>query len=166
MSLFEQFLTFGDAISQEEKLSLYKFLLRTKQNQFREDALSLLETRELERRIADGEIKYSIRGREVSYLTKRVNASSYTGIIRQIKLSFFRRKNIFKLTRFFAQAEVDVLSNFPYRTDLSVRDEGFGFLVYPYYDLNYYSKGQGRVKGFLLKLRAKDDELLQKLLTS
>jgi hypothetical protein len=166
MSLFEQFLSYGDAISQDEKLSLYKFLLKKKQKEYRSDAQILLKKKELQGTIADGEILYLIRGRQVSYKSKRIGTDSYTGTIREIKLGIFHIGNISKLTKFFAQSEVDVLSNFPYKTDISPLDSGFGFLVYPYYDLNYYSKGKGRVKGLLLKVRAKDDELLQKLLAS
>jgi hypothetical protein len=36
----------------------------------------------------------------------------------------------------------------------------------PFYDLNYYSNGRGKIIGLFKKLQAKDDELLEKLLTS
>ena len=166
MSLFEQFLTYGEAISQEEKFSLYKFLLQSKQTQFKTDAQILLQNKQLASRIADGEIKYSIRGRNLSYVTKRIDGKSFTQDIRSIRLSLFKVRNILKLKKFFAQAEVDVLSNYPYQGEISIPESGFGYLVYPYYDLNYFSKGKGRVRGFFIKLKVKDDELLEKLLAS
>lgn len=166
MSLFEQYLTYGHAISQEEKFSLYKFLLQSKQIQFKTDAFILLENNQLVRRIADGEIKYSRHGRKISYVTKRIGGKSFSQEIREIKLSFFKVRNIFKLARFFAQAEVDVLSNYPYQDEITPPESGFGYLVFPYYDLNYFSKGKGKVRGFFIKLQRKDDELLEKLLAS
>jgi hypothetical protein len=166
MSLFEQFLTYGDAISQEEKFSLYKYLLISKQVQFKTDALVLLKNKELRSRIANGEIKYLIRGKKISYATKRIDGTSFSQDIREIKLSFLRVRNISKLTKFFSQAEVDVLSNYPHQGEITGTENGFGYLVYPYYDLNYFSQGKGRMRGFLIKLQSKDDELLQKLLAS
>ena len=66
----------------------------------------------------------------------------------------------------FAQAELDVLRNYPNPGKSIEESRGYGINVYPYYDLNYYSKGRGKILGIYNKMLTKDGELLNKLLAS
>lgn len=166
MSLFEQYLTYGDEICQDEKVSLYKFLLINQSVRYKEDAVLLLKNKKLVRSIANGEVDYSIQSGKVSYIARKIGSNSFTHKIRELNLGFFQRRRISKLVRFFAQAEVDVLSNYPISIDTAMSENGFGYLAFPYYDLNYYSQGKGKLIGFFKMLKSKDDELLEKLLST
>lgn len=46
------------------------------------------------------------------------------------------------------------------------REGGYSTNFYPFYDLEYYSNGRGKILGLIKKFQAKDDELLEKLLPS
>ncbi len=166
MSLFEKYLALGQWISQEEQLALYKYLSRTKASAYRDDAKRLLAEGELIRQIADGEILYRVLRNKLIYRAKEMNRAEYSEVIREVNLSRFHSVNISKFVKFFAQAEVDVICNYPLPGIDQEAGSGFNWVVFPCYDLNYYSRGKGKVKGFLMKLRAKDHELLQKLLAS
>ncbi len=166
MSLFEEYLTYGNGIFQEEKVSLYRFLLISQRERYMDDAEQLLKEKELKRRIANGEISYLVESRKVSYIPRKIGSQAFNGNIRELDLGLFKRRRISKLVRFFAQAEVDVLSNYPIGGDTSSPENGFGYLAYPYYDLNYYSQGKGKLIGFFKMLQSKDDDLLKKLLAS
>lgn len=166
MSLFEKYLTYGDEICQEEKVTLYKFLLLTKGQTYKEDARQLLKEKSLERVIANGEIKYSLESRKVTYRSRKIGTQSLTHIIRELSVGLFSIRKTAKIAKFFAQAEVDVLCNYPLNKSENEPEEGFGYFVYPYYDLNYYSNGAGRAIGLIKKLQDKDDQLLRKLLAS
>lgn len=166
MSLFEQYLTYGDEICQDEKVSLYKFLLINQSVRYKVDAVLLLKNKKLVRSIANGEVHYSIQSGKVSYIARKIGSNSFTHKIRELDLGFFQRRRISKLARFFAQAEVDVLSNYPISIDTAISENGFGYLAFPCYDLNFYSQGKGKLIGFFKMLKSKDDELLEKLLAS
>lgn len=166
MSLFERYLSLGHGIGQEEKLSIYKFLLLTKESSYKEDARALLKDGELVKYFANGEIKYSFSNGVVSYITREKSSQDFTSTVREIRVGHFKSLALAKIERFFAQSEVDVMSNFPL-SDGSVQEEGgFEITVSPFYDLNYYSKGNGKFLGLIEKIRHKDDELLQQLLAS
>jgi hypothetical protein len=166
MSVFEDYLTYGRYISQAEKYSLYKYLLLVKLDSYSKDAAQLLKDKTLIRSIAGGLICYQLVGDYVSYSCKRVSEENFSAPIRTIKLSFINSISISKLTKYFAQVEVDVLSNYPLQGKGDDPNLGFGFIVYPYYDLNYYSNGKGKLRGLIKKLQLKDDPLLKKLLAS
>jgi len=166
MSLFEQYLTYGNHIYQEEKISLYRYLLISQAKRYKDDAIQLLNEKKLIRLIANGEINYLIKSRKVSYTPRKIGSLAFNDNIRELDLGVFKRRKISKLVRFFAQAEVDVLSNYPIGSDTSLPENGFGYLAYPYYDLNYYSRGKGKIIGLFKMLQSKDDELLKKLLAS
>lgn len=166
MSMFEDYLSYGKYISQEEKFSLYKYLLLIKPDSYHRDATQLLKDKSMIRSIAGGVICYEIQGDYVSYSCKRVTEENFSEPVRTIKLSISNAVSISRLTKYFAQAEVDVLSNYPLPGKGDDPSLGFSYIVYPYYDLNYYSRGDGKLKGFIKKLRLKDDPLLKKLLAS
>lgn len=166
MSLFEEYLTLGPWLAEEQRRDLYKFLLKTRREKYRIDTHVLLQKRVLTTLFANGAILYLINDNAISYKTKRVDEPIFGGVVRSLPLRHFNFLNTPRIGRFFAQAELDVLRNYPNPGKELEENRGFGYNVYPYYDLNYYSNGRGKILGILNKIRAKDGELLQKLLAS
>lgn len=115
---------------------------------------------------ANGEILYSIGANKVSYKSRKINSELYSPEIRSLSLAPIHFINRRKLHRFFAQAELDVLRNFPIPSSIENREGGYSTNFYPFYDLYYYSNGHGKLLGLFKKLQRKDDELLEKLLAS
>lgn len=166
MSLFEEYLTLGPWLAEEQRRDLYKFLLKTRREKYRVDSEALLQNRLLNTLFANGSILYVIKDSTISYKTKRVDEQVYGDVVRSLPLRRFNFLNSARIIKFFAQAELDVLRNYPNPGKELEENRGFGFNVYPYYDLNYYSNGRGKILGVLNKIRTKDGELLQNLLAS
>ena len=166
MSLFEEYLTLGPWLAEEQRRDLYKFLLKTRREKYRVDSEALLQNRLLNTLFANGSILYLIKDSTISYKTKRVDEPVYGDEVRSLVLRRFNFLNSARVRKFFAQAELDVLRNYPNPGKELEDNRGFGFNVYPYYDLNYYSNGRGKILGVLNKIRTKDGELLQNLLAS
>jgi hypothetical protein len=72
------------------------------------------------------------------------NLNSPDGM-RFVKLSNMRVLNQTRLPKFIAQCEVDAIWRFPLNGKFTKTADGFGINTYPYYDLNYYSNGRGKV---------------------
>ncbi len=166
MSLFEEYLSLGYWLSESERLAIYKYLLRARRKKYKSDAISLLNRGKLETKIANGEIAYEFIEGEVRYRARRIGDSEFNNFHRSVRVSKFRVIATSKLVKFFAQAELDVLRNFPIPSSKENREGGYSTNFYPFYDLNYYSNGRGKIIGLFKKLQAKDDELLEKLLAS
>jgi hypothetical protein len=166
MSLFEEHLTLGQWLSEEERLALYKYLLIFHREKYNLDYEKLVSVKSVATSFANGEILYSIHANEVSYKSRKMGSELYSSENRTLSLAQSNLNNRKKLHRFFAQAELDVLRNFPIPSSKENRDGGYSTNSYPFYDLNYYSNGRGKIIGLIKKLQAKDDELLEKLLAS
>ena len=164
MSLFEEYLTLGPWLAEEERRDLYKFLLKTRREKYRDDINALLCKGSLKTSFANGDIIYSISNSAISYRTKKIIEPDFGLEVRTLPLGRFKMSNEARIRKFFAQAELDVLRNYPNPGHRIEENRGYGINAYPYYDLNYYSKGRGKVIGLFNKLRTKDGELLQKLL--
>jgi hypothetical protein len=165
MSFFEECLTLGRFLSQAEKEALYRFLLQEKQSTYRVQANNLLKNGSLTNSFANGVIQYRIESNWAYYISKEISAPEFTPILRKVQLNVPRVYKIRRLERFFAQAEVDVLSNFPLPGENQQSQTGYGINAIPYYDLNYYSNGKGRALGWLKKIKSTDSEILTKLRT-
>lgn len=165
VNFFQKCLTLGQYLSQEEKEALYRYLLGAKKNEYASQAAKLIQENELKTFIANGEIQYKINSKVVSYTARKLDEKEFTPAIRKLKLGILGTNNIRKLSRFFAQAEVDVLSNFPLPGTKQESDSSFGINTFPYYTFNYYSNGKGRLRGLLKKLKSADPEALIKLRT-
>ena len=166
MSLFEEYLTLGPWLAEEQRRDLYKYLLKSRREKYRLDSEVLLQNRLLDTLFANGAILYLINDNVISYKTKRVDEPVYGDEVRSLQLRRFNFLNTARIRKFFAQAELDVLRNYPNPGKELEENRGFGFNVYPYYDLNYYSNGRGKFLGILNKFRTRDGELLQNLLAS
>jgi len=166
MSVFEEYLTLGQWLTEEERLALYKYLLQSQKVRYDSNIQKLFADKSLNTTFANGEIFYSIRERSISYMARKIGSDENLAEIRYLPLSRFIFINQNRLRKFFAQCEVDVLRNFPIPGTDSLEDRSYGMNLYPFYDLNYYSDGRGRINGFFKKIQTKDDELLEKLLAS
>lgn len=166
MSLFEEYLTLGPWLAEEERRDLYKYLLITRQEEYRLYSGRLLLDGFLETTFANGKIYYLIDDSLISYKTKKIDELEYGYEIRKLSIKRLNKISESRLRKFFAQAELDVLRNYPNPGKELEENRGYGINVYPYYDLNYYSKGRGKILGLFNKLRTKDGELLTRLLAS
>ena len=165
VSYFEECLTLGDWLSQENRRALYKYLLVANLDSYTNQANTLLNKGALVKTIANGEIIYRVKDRSVSYSARQLDSHEITSDIRDVKLTRLRFCNVRKLRKFFAQSDVDVIHNFPLPSANPQSEGGFGIDAYPYYDLAYYSNGKNRLLGFMKKLKTNDKELLTKLRT-
>ena len=101
----------------------------------------------------------------MNYSARELNSDEIQSEVREIKLTRIRRYNIRKLEKFFAQCDVDVISNFPIPGRIPKEESGYGFNTYPYYTLAYYADGKNYLKGLIKKLTTSDREILTKLRT-
>ena len=125
VSYFEECLTSGGLLFQEERRALYKYILEINNDFYVNQAYSLLDKGIITRCIANGEATYFLRGRKVDYSAKKLNSDEVFSELRDIKLSRFRFYNVRKLQRFFAQCDVDVISNFPLPGRVPQEEIGF-----------------------------------------
>ena len=113
MSFFEECLSLGQWLGEDRSRALYKYLLQKKKNIYKNEAEELLKNRIKKTFIANGEINYFIENNLLKYKSRQNGTDGFTDVIREIKLSRFKFRNIFKIQKFFAQVEVDVIHNFP-----------------------------------------------------
>ena len=165
MSFYEELLTLGQHLHEHERLALYKFLLQTKDNTYKSDALELLNSGELRSSVANGEIFYSLKGNLVCYSARKSGSTAYQEDLRQVKLSHISKLRINKLIKFFAQTEVEVIWNYPLQGNDTQEEGSYCILSYPYFDLRYFSNGRGRIVGLVNKMKTNDKEILTKLHT-
>ncbi len=165
MSYFEDCLTSGGLLFQEERRALYKYLLEINKDFYFSQANLLLDQGTTTRSIANGEATYFLKDGKVNYSARKLNSDEIQVELREIKLTRIRRYNIRILKKFFAQCDVDVISNFPIPGPIQKEESGYGFNTYPFYSLAYYANGRNYLKGIVKKLRTKDNEILTKLRT-
>jgi hypothetical protein len=165
MSFYEELLTLGQHLHERERLALYNFLVKEKNDVYVANAFSLLKRKEHRSEIANGEILYKLDGDVVSYSARKNGTYAFQEDIRKIQLRFnqsFRKR---QLVKFFAQTEVEVIWNFPLQGQTLQGEGSYCILFYPYFDLRYFSNGRGRFVGLINKLKTNDKELLTKLRT-
>ena len=162
MSYLEECMSLGKLLSEEKRLALFKFLLKANSKKYENQSKKLLENGKLETQIANGEIIYLNDGNSVKYSARKMGSQTYSPEIRQLKLGKIKKRNLAKLKKFMAQSEVEVITNFPLDESNSDPDAGFGMILNPFYDLNYYSHGRGKILGFIEKIKSNDSKLLNK----
>ena len=165
MSYFEQCLTSGGLLFQEERRALYSYLLEINRDFYANQAQLLLETGMAIRIIANGEATYILKDGKVSYSARKLNSDDVQSEVREIKLTRVKSHNIRKLQKFFAQCDVDVITNYPHPGLIPSEESGYGINTHPYYTLAYYANGGNPIKGLIKKLRTNDNEILTKLRT-
>ena len=165
MSYFEQCLTSGGLLFQEERRALYKYLLETNTDFYANQARSLLETGMAIRIIANGEATFILKNGKVNYSARKLNSDDIQPEVREIKLTRIKSHNIRRLQKFFAQCDVDVIANYPRPGGIPSEESGYGINTYPYYTLAYYANGKNYLKGLFVKIKTSDKEILTKLRT-
>lgn len=115
VSLYQEFLTLGQWLGPDDRRVLYKFLLKKNSKNYILDAKKLMSSNSLVTFIADGQIKYSIDKNILSYSARKNGSLEYHLNVRKMRLWRIHRLNFGKVARFFAQAEVDTIWNFPDR---------------------------------------------------
>jgi hypothetical protein len=163
VSYFEQCLTSGGLLFQEERRALYSYLLEINRDFYANQAQLLLDTGMAIRIIANGEATYNLKNRKVNYSARKLNSDDVQSEIREIKLTRVKPVNIRKLRKFFAQCDVDVIANYPLPGTIPIEESGYGINTYPYYTLAYYANGKNYLKGLLVKIKTSDKEILTKL---
>ena len=165
VSYFEECLKLGDMLLRDERRALYKYLLDVNRDLYSSQAMSLLNSGNFTRKIANGEACYVIKDGIVSYSARRLDSNEVSTDIREIKLSRFLFRSVRLLRKYFAQCDVDVIQNFPIPSSIHQEESGYGINVYPYYSLAYYSNGKNLLVGLIKKIRTNDKEILTKLRT-
>jgi len=165
VSYFEECLTSGGLRFQEERRALYKYLLEINNDFYVSQANLLLDEGIITRNIANGEATYFLKNRKVDYSARKLDSDEIYSELRDIKLTRLRFYNIRKLQRFFAQCDVDVISNFPLPGPNPQEESGYGFNANPFYTVAYYANGQNLFVGLIKKIKTTDREILSKLRT-
>ena len=73
MSFYEELLTLGQHLHERERLALYKFLTKNKENTYKSDAIELLHSKELKSSIANGEILYVLKNNVLVILCEKMD---------------------------------------------------------------------------------------------
>ena len=165
VSYFEECLTSGGLRFQEERRALYKYLLEINGLFYISQANYLLDNGIANRKIANGEATFILKDRKVNYSARKIGSNESLTDLRELLLTRVKRSNVKKLQKYFAQCDIDVITNFPIPGRISQEYTGYGFNTYPYYTLAYYADGGNLLKGFINKLRSNDKEILTKLRT-
>ena len=113
--------------------------------------------------VAEGEILYSLNNNIISYQTRPKGTNLFSATIRELRLSKFSSIRLKNIQKFFAQAEVDVIRNFPLPGVNKQAKTGYSINTYPFYKLKYYSNGKSNFLGLINKLKTNDTERLKKL---
>ena len=165
VSYFEECLRLGEWLSEADRRALYKYLLESNQETYEVQANFLLKNSRLNKKVANGEIFLSIDDRIAGYSARELGSSHLTSEMRKMKLTGLRLIDVRRLKKFLAQSDVDVIQNFPLPGVNMRTQTSFGIDAYPYYTLAYYANSKNYLKGFFVKMRTSDKEILTKLRT-
>ncbi len=165
MSYFEECLRLGEWLSEADRRALYRYLLESNKENYKAQANLLLENSSLNKKIANGEVVYTVLNSLVSYKARKIGSDEFTSEMRKMNLIGIPLIDTQRLKKFFAQSDVDVIQNFPLPGENQESEGGFCVDTYPYYTLAYYANGGNPVKGLIKKLRTNDKEILTKLRT-
>ena len=165
MSYFEECLRLGEWLSEADRRALYRYLLESNKENYKAQANLLLENSSLNKKIANGEVVYTVLNSLVTYKARKIGSDEFTSEMRKMNLIGIPIIDRQRLKKFFAQSDVDVIQNFPLPGENQESEGGFCVDTYPYYTLAYYADGGNIIKGIIKKLRTNDNEILTKLRT-
>lgn len=165
VSYFEECLRLGEWLSEADRRALYRYLLESNKENYKAQANLLLENSSLNKKIANGEVVYTVLNSLVTYKARKIGSDEFTSEMRNMNLIGIPIIDTQRLKKFFAQSDVDVIQNFPLPGENQESEGGFCVDTYPYYTLAYYANGGNPVKGLIKKLRTNDKEILTKLRT-
>ena len=165
MSYFEECLRLGEWLSEADRRALYRYLLESNKENYKAQANLLLENSSLNKRIANGEVIYTLQSNQVTYKARKIGSVEFFSEMRKMQLMGIQLIDTQRLRKFFAQSDVDVIQNFPLPGENQESEGGFCVDTYPYYTLAYYANGGNPIKGIIKKLRTNDKDILTKLRT-
>jgi hypothetical protein len=165
VSYFEECLRLGEWLSEADRRALYRYLLESNKENYKAQANLLLENSSLNKKIANGEVVYTVLNTLVTYKARKIGSDEFTSEMRKMNLIGIPLIDTQRLKKFFAQSDVDVIQNFPLPGENQESEGGFCVDTYPYYTLAYYANGKNYLKGLINKLRTNDREILTKLRT-
>ena len=165
MSYFEECLRLGEWLSEADRRALYRYLLESNMENYKAQANLLLENSSLNKRIANGEVIYTLQSNQVTYKARKIGSVEFSSEMRKMQLMGIQLIDTQRLRKFFAQSDVDVIQNFPLPGENQESEGGFCVDTYPYYTLAYYANGGNPIKGIIKKLRTNDKDILTKLRT-
>lgn len=165
MSYFEECLRLGEWLSEADRRALYRYLLESNKENYKAQANLLLENSSLNKRIANGEVIYTLQSNQVTYKARKIGSVEFSSEMRKMQLMGIQLIDTQRLRKFFAQSDVDVIQNFPLPGENQESEGGFCVDTFPYYTLAYYANGGNPIKGLIKKLRTNDKDILTKLRT-
>ena len=165
MSYFEECLRLGEWLSEADRRALYRYLLESNKENYKAQANLLLENSSLNKRIANGEVIYTLQSNQVTYKARKIGSVEFSSEMRKMQLMGIQLIDTQRLRKFFAQSDVDVIQNFPLPGENQESEGGFCVDTFPYYTLAYYANGGNPIKGIIKKLRTNDKDILTKLRT-
>lgn len=165
VSYFEECLRLGEWLSEADRRALYRYLLESNKENYKAQANLLLENSSLNKRIANGEVIYTLQSNQVTYKARKIGSVEFSSEMRKMQLMGIQLIDTQRLRKFFAQSDVDVIQNFPLPGENQESEGGFCVDTYPYYTLAYYANGGNPIKGIIKKLRTNDKDILTKLRT-
>lgn len=165
MSYFEECLRLGEWLSEADRRALYRYLLESNKENYKAQANLLLENSSLNKRIANGEVIYTLQSNQVTYKARKIGSVEFSSEMRKMQLMGNQLIDIQRLRKFFAQSDVDVIQNFPLPGENQESEGGFCVDTFPYYTLAYYANGGNPIKGLIKKIRTNDKDILTKLRT-
>jgi hypothetical protein len=148
---YEEVIETGAFMFDEAQFELYKWLKINHAPIYIDLEKELISKKVATKIIANGENKFVISFGKVRNLVRELGDPEFSEGMRQIWLTPFSKINRKRLNNFFAQCEVDVLHNYPYVKEEDFPYFNYGINTYPYYSLNYFSNGRGKIKGFVAK---------------
>lgn len=166
VSLFEEYLSLGQWLSEDQSLAIYKYLSKTSVAKYVSDSKALRKNSTLEAHIANGSIRYTLTSNVLEYQVRKKDEKEWSNCIRTLKLLPFGIFNNRRMANFFAQAELDVIQNYPLPGKNEENEHSYTINRYPYYTWNYFADGHGKIVGLFKKLTHNDDPLLARLLAS
>ena len=165
VSYFEECLRLGEWLSEADRRALYRYLLESNKENYKAQANLLFENSSLNKRIANGEVIYTLQSNQVTYKARKIGSVEFSSEMRKMQLMGIQLIDTQRLRKFFAQSDVDVIQNFPLPGENQESEGGFCVDTYPYYTLAYYANGGNPIKGIIKKLRTNDKDILTKLRT-
>ena len=165
VSYFEECLRLGEWLSEADRRALYRYLLESNKENYKAQANLLLENSSLNKRIANGEVIYTLQSNQVTYKARKIGSVEFSSEMRKMQLMGIQLIDTQRLRKFFAQSDVDVIQNFPLPGENQESEGGFCVDTFPYYTLAYYANGGNPIKGLIKKIRTNDKDILIKLRT-
>ena len=154
MKDYQELLTLGEYLTDEERHDLYRFLLSSKLHEYSELFSELSKFGTVTEQIANCEIRFELSKGRISNYVRKIGAENFESGYRSIRIWSPLHFPKSRTAKYFAQCEVDAIRNFPLPGLNKQTHFDFGINHFPYYDLNYYSNGRGRIRGFLAKIKS------------